>query len=188
MDMKVTESKFRDGSASISLDELAADWEGWGDGEKLDFCHAVTEATFDYLPDVYRFIMKNGDIECWGAIAAWIPRKLPEAEALEWLVEVVHEIPTGKGEKFFQAMALTKSSEAKKALRTCLQRIWDDPSLLSEDNFFDNAAQDAVSCMEAMLQLGDEAPDLNQKYQILAQHPININRQTAIHKLGKYFS
>ncbi len=188
MEMKVTESKFRDGSASISLNDLRMGWSLWSQEEQQDFSHAVTEATFDYLPDVYRFIMKHGDVDCWGAIAAWVPRKVSEEEALDWLSSIIQDVPLGKGEKFYQAMALTKSDSAKELLRRCLNEIWGEKTLLSEDEYFDNAAQDAVCCMEAMLQLGVQSADFRQKYDLLSQHPVTINRQAAIHKLSKYFS
>ncbi|MDA7915865.1 hypothetical protein N9B94_01370 [Verrucomicrobia bacterium] len=187
MEMKVTESKFRDDSVSISLNDLRMDWHDWSVEEKQDFSHAVTEATFDHLPEVYRFIMKFGDVECWGAIAAWVPRKISRDIALEWFKEIIHKVPLGKGERFFQGMALTEPVEARVVLRSCLNRIWSESTLMSEDEFFDNAAQDAVCCIEAMKQLDDDSPDLAQKYQMLSVHPININRQAAIHKLSKYF-
>lgn len=85
-------------------------------------------------------------------------------------------------------MALTKSDSAKELLRRCLNEIWGEKTLLSEDEYFDNAAQDAVCCMEAMLQLGVQSADFRQKYDLLSQHPVTINRQAAIHKLSKYFS
>lgn len=57
------ESKFADGSAHITLEELAAEWPHWRQGERIDFCQEVGRATFSHLPDVVRFIMRNGDRE-----------------------------------------------------------------------------------------------------------------------------
>lgn len=187
MGLKLVQSKFADGSVDISLEELEREWPRWDASAKGDFCHAVNEARMEHLPDIYRYIMKAGDVDCWSAIAAWVVRKLPKQETVDWLINAVQNCPVGKGEKLYQALELTGSREALPTLRKCLERIWRDPRLLRATGYFDEPAHDAVCCIECMLRLGDYSDDLGAKYSVLANHSIEVNRQNAINRLSSFF-
>lgn len=186
--LKLVQSKFADNSAVITLDELKEKWPQWKPDERNDFCHAINEAKIDFLPEVYRFIMaQDPDIPCWSAIAAWVVRKLPEAEFTPWLVEACLYCPPGKGEKLFQALALSKSERARSTLRKCLDRAWNDPKILRSEGYIDEAAMDATVCMECLLQMGEKSPDFADKYRVLSTHNIAVNRESAVSRLGMYF-
>ena len=186
--VKLVESKFTDGSAIITLDELKEKWSQWKPDERNDFCHAINEAKFDYLADIYRFVMaQEPDIPCWSAIAAWVVRRLPEAEYTPWLVEACLYSPPGKGEKLYQALALSKTDRARTTLRKCLDRAWNDPNILRSEGYIDDAAMDATVCLESLLQMGEKAPDFADKYRVLSAHNITVNRASAVSRLGMYF-
>lgn len=187
LQMRVVESKFADGSASISVRELAGEWEKWEPKEKHDFCQAVTQSRSDHLPDILRFIMKAGDTETWALVATAVVRNLPKGEAFSFISEACRNCPVGKGEPFYQALCFHRWPEAVPVLRECLQRTWADRRLLSEDSIYDWAAHDAVCLIEFLCQMGDRSPDLREKYKILSQHPLNNSRQNAIHRLSGYF-
>ena len=76
------ESRFADGSAHITMEELAREWPAWSDREKSDFAQEVGLATFPHLPDVLRFIMANGDEQTWSSIALDILHFLPRDESI----------------------------------------------------------------------------------------------------------
>lgn len=184
---KMYESKFADDSASITVEQLQVEWTQWSPTERADFSEAVTQARFPHLPDVLRFIIKRGDFETWSAIANCCVRQLPAAEAMAFVTDVCQRCPVGKGVKFFQALALSKSPQTLPILRKCLERCWNDPQFLDSDSMFDWASYDAVSCMEYLLQLGEPPATLAAKYRILINHPNNLSRQNAINRLGPFY-
>lgn len=187
LQLRVCESKFADGSASITADELAKEWSHWDRKDQVDFCQSVIQAKFVHLPDILRFIMKNGDWETWSAIATSVVRNLPKEEALPFIEEACRVCPVGKGELLFQALAFHRSREVVPTLRECLSRTWSDSRLMSDDAVYDWAAHDATALIEYLSQLGERAPDLREKYQVLVNHPLATNRQNAVHRLTPYF-
>jgi hypothetical protein len=188
MQTRLYQSKFADGSATISMEQLEAEWPAWRLEDKLDFCQAVTAAKFSHLPDVLRFVMQNGDFDLWSEISAWVVRLLPAQESIPFIVEKARQSPIGKGWKFFAALALSNAPEAIPTLRDCLHRIWSDPRLFAETGYFNAVANDATACLENLLLLQDRSPELTDKYNQLITHPIALNRQNAVTRLSPYFS
>lgn len=184
---KLFESKFADGSATISLEELTREWPGWSNNERMDFCQAVTQARFEHLPEILRFIMVEGNYEAWSAIANSVVKLLPAEVSVPFICNACLKAPVGKGAKFFQALAVSRAPEAIPTLHKCLDRAWADPHLLKDDSLFDWAAYDATCCLEYLLQLGDKSPKLVEKYRILIQHPHALSRQNAISRLSTFF-
>lgn len=187
LEMRVCESKFADASASITVEELATEWDQWEPKERHDFCQAVTQARFPHLPDLLRFVIKHGDFETWALIATSIVRQLPKPEALAFIAEACRTCPVGKGEPFFQALCFHRWPEAVPVLRDALIRTWADRGLFSEDVVYDWVAHDATCLIEFLCQLGHKPADLREKYQMLSQHPLNNSKQNALHRLGPYF-
>lgn len=184
---KLYESKFADGSATITLDELAQEWGTWSNTDRSDFCQAVTQAKFPHLADILRYIMQHGDFASWEAVANSVARNLPQEEAVAWLTDVCKSVQVGKGAKFYQALALSRPPYCRDMLMQYLSRTWADGRLLSEDEVFDWVANDAVSLIEYLIQLGQNPNTLADKYKILVRHPNNINKQSAINKLSQFF-
>lgn len=184
---KLFESKFADGSASITVDQLAQEWGGWSALERADFCQAVTQARVPHLGDILRYIMKNGDLASWEAISASIARNLPAEESVPFITDVCKTVPVGKGAKFYQALALSRPAFCRDTLMQCLNRTWSDSRFLSEDEVFDWVANDAVCLIEYLVQLGQNPNTLADKYKVLVRHPNNINKQSAINRLSPFF-
>jgi hypothetical protein len=184
---KLYESKFADGSATITVNELTDEWGGWSVVERADFCQAVTQAKFPQLADILRFIMDQGDLASLEAVANSIARNLPAEEAVPFLTDICKTVPVGKGAKFYQALALIRPAFIRDTLMACLNRTWADERFLSEDEVFDHVANDAVCLIEYLVQLGQNPNTLADKYKVLARHPNNINKQTAINRLSQFF-
>lgn len=188
LDMRVCESKFADGSATITLDELSSGWNAWEAKERHDFCQAVTQARFSHLTDVLRYIINKGDFETWALVATAIVRNLPKDEAFSFISKICRTCPVGKGEPFYQALCFHRWPEAVGVLRDCLNRTWADRRLLSDEVVYDWVAHDATCLIEFLCQFGEKTPDLREKFRVLAQHPLNNSRQNAIHRLGPHFN
>jgi hypothetical protein len=77
-------SRFMDGSASISFDELRREWPAWAEAERMDFCGASAwlEGQSDF-PDILRFIMQHSGPDEWLTIAMSVSRQLPANEAFD---------------------------------------------------------------------------------------------------------
>jgi hypothetical protein len=184
---KLYESKFADGSASITVADLEKEWGDWSANDRADFCQAVTQARFPHLPDVLRYIMKNGDFASIESIANSISRHLPPEESVPYITDLCKTVPVGKGAKFYQALALSRPAFCRDTLMQCLNRTWSDSRFLSEDEVFDWVANDAVCLIEYLVQLGQNPSTLSDKYKVLVRHPNNINKQSAINRLSPFF-
>lgn len=184
---KLYESKFADGSATITVNQLVDEWGTWSVVERADFCQAVTQAKFPQLPDILRFIMEQGDMATLELVANSIARNLPQEESAPFLTDVCKTVPVGKGAKFYQALALSRPAFVRDTLMACLNRTWADERLLSEDEVFDWVANDAVCLIEYLVQLGQNPNTLADKYKVLVRHPNNINKQSAITRLSQFF-
>ena len=184
---KLYESKFADGSASISVAQLEQEWGNWSAADRADFCQAVTQARFPHLPDILRYIVKNGDFASIESIANSVARHLPAEESVPFITDMCKTVPVGKGAKFYQALALCRPAFCRDTLMQCLNRTWSDNRFLSEDEVFDWVANDAVCLIEYLVQLGQPPASLGDKYRVLVRHPNNINKQSAITRLSQYF-
>ena len=117
-------SRFMDGSASITMEELSACWDTWPYGEKLDFCNALAWMEEPPLSDVLRFVMKNGDEMLWRqAVALEIAVHLPASESVPFLLAACENSELGQGNNFFQALAHTDYENRLSVLRDRLEQL-----------------------------------------------------------------
>jgi hypothetical protein len=151
------ESKFRDGSATMTLPELKDQWSGWSDWEQIDLCQELCEAACPDFPDVLRFIMANGEPQHWSGIALDIVHHLPADEAIPFLFEAYSKSNSGRAGNFVQALAKSGAPEAHKVLRKHLQRLWENPDLFTEEKHINTIAADAAHCLGHLLDLGEPA-------------------------------
>src|SRR5262245_60424430 len=101
------ESRFMDGSATITLAELEAHWSEWPDHERMDFSHAF--GTWGQkVPErlaILRFLVANGDHQhCWWAIALPVGRELPPEESVPILRRWCESAEVGSAANYFQAI------------------------------------------------------------------------------------
>jgi|CXWL01.1.fsa_nt_gi hypothetical protein len=181
------ESKFMDGTASITLPELQAEWKKWDRIERLDFAYNIAWADKDILPDILRFIMSNGSFEDWSGCALSISSHLPKEESIPFLTKACKECPAGKSSNLLQALAHTKAPGVLVALRECLEQLWSNDALYVGEGWNNWIAFDAACCMQYMLELGEPAEALREKYEVLKKHANEHLRSTAMGYLSKYF-
>src|SRR5437870_5559505 len=82
------ESRFLDGTATVTLDELQAEWPGWNERERLDLCRAFScGAEVPEREDILCFLVRHGDHYVSTTIASNVARYLPAAEAVPVLKE-----------------------------------------------------------------------------------------------------
>jgi len=181
------ESKFRDGSASITLAQLEAEWPKWSDSERVDFCQEVGSATFPYLPDILRFVMRHGEVGHWSAIALDIVAFLPADEAIPFLKDAYVHCEIGHAANILQALSKSGAPEAHKIHRAYLEQVWVHADLLKQEQHINGIASEAVFCIAHLLGLGEPAAEFEDKFKVLASHPNEVNREMAKGFLGKYF-
>jgi hypothetical protein len=182
------ESKFRDGSVTITLPELKEQWGGWSDWERIDFCQELCQAGCPDLPDVLRFIMANGEPQHWSGIALDIVHHLPADEAITFLFDAYAKSDSGGAGNIIQALSKSGAPEAHKILRKHLQRLWQDPGLFTEEEHINTVAADAAHCLEHLLNLGEPAEEFRDHYEALLRHPTQSNRQIAQNFLTRHFA
>ena len=182
------ESKFTDGTASITLEELQKEWPNWSEWERIDFCQEVWVGQFPHLPDVIRFVMQHGNHETWSSIAFGIVDCLPPEESIPFLVRICRDDSRGGDTNLLAALAKTGAPEARMFLRSNLERLWADERLLMQEKHSNDVAADAVYCIQHLLELGEPAFEFVEKYQVLMNHPNESNREIVRNFLAKYFA
>jgi hypothetical protein len=79
-------SRFMDGSATITIEELKREWEHWTKDEQIDFgqsCSWLHEQ--DDFADMIRYIAERAAAEVVGSIAGSLGAHLPRDEAFDLL-------------------------------------------------------------------------------------------------------
>ncbi len=179
------DSRFRDGSASITLDELTRDWPAWTNHEKVDFCQSFIHYQGRQRAKILRFLMCDGNHYVWSVIAASVARTLPIKESLPFLRECCEDCDIGRGANYFQALWLTESPEAVGILWPSLDRIWDSPDLLKPNTFCNLTTFDAIWCIDALVRLDEPVSSLRDRYETLKTHP--TMQEDAVKWLSEHF-
>ena len=171
------DSRFRDGSASISYRQLVREWETWTDDEQIDFCSSFAHFRGRGCARMLRFLMEHGNERVWSTIAIPVALKLPSREAVSFLCACVDRSEIGQRANYFQACWITRSKNAIPTLKHALQDIWASPDLMKPDAFCNWVAHDAIYCIDALIRLGEPAEEFAPMFQQLAQHP-SMHTQT----------
>jgi len=166
-------SKLFLGTASITLDQLKSEWPSWTEVERWDFCSALSSAPKQQLPNLLRFIMKNGNRALWADLAVVIVENLPLNEALPFIRRQCKDGKLEDGLNFLQALTLADDKSAIPLLSARLEQF-----RLSRD-FYDNpegsdassVAYAALNCVEYLLALGVSPDDLGPALEALVAHP-----------------
>lgn len=157
-----TESRFMDGSARITLDELEVAWASWTDLEKLDFCQNFGWVRGALLAKLARFVMNRGDSPTWSACALVIANAVPSEEAKNFFVRACESALPGHLANLMRSLVLVTRAAAIPVLHDCLRRI--ESSLdCRDERDATRIGIDAVCCLKELLDLGDDP----QKYRVL---------------------
>lgn len=175
----LVQSKFSDGSASITLKELEREWPGWDEGERIDFCQALGFSTVPNESELLRFVMRHGDHSTWSGCALSIVHCLPAEETMPFLLSACRTAPVGKAANLLQALTKSGTPEAHGVLRNHLERLWANPCLMKKDEHFNSLGSETVFCLRDLLELGERDPELTRKYHALLNHPDDFCREQA---------
>jgi hypothetical protein len=184
----LVDSRFRDGSAAITLTELAEQWPDWNGSERQDFCLAFMHGDVPERRDILRYLIRNGDSSHHATIALPIAIHLLSEESFPILKQWCETAPIGKGANFFQAMGMTKSADAAEVLQRCLARVWASPDLMDTSDFCNWTAFDAICCMAALLHMGVDPESLRPQFEQLKTHPFSRTRTQAEQHIGEFFT
>jgi hypothetical protein len=181
-------SRFADGSASISLDQLKQEWPNWPEDDRMDFCGACTWLHGQpQFPDMLRFIIATGNHTHWSSIANALPHALPREEAFQLPRNVLKETPCNSA-NITQAIVATKHPKAETLLRDHLAEPWSKSDLWPDDPFLNWTAFDATCCIAHLLDLGTVPSDFETQAQALVQHVCEGNRRSCGTFLHQYYN
>jgi hypothetical protein len=182
-------SRFMDGSASMSAEQLQREWPTWTECQREDFCQASVwlYKQPDYA-DMLRFIMQHGGPKENSAIAGSIATTLPCEEAYVFLLGALRAAKIGKSSNVVLGIAATKHPNAEATLRQQLQILWNDPTLWNNDSFLNWVAHDAEKCIQCLIELGASPADFDEKIRQLSQHVCQGNCDSVRRWLSKHYS
>jgi hypothetical protein len=188
MDATRIESRFQDGSASITLSELEAEWPAWSSWERLDFAQQFRTSGSPDGIEILRFMMRHGDTKIWSAIASAVVYRLPQEESAPFVLHAYSVCDPTEAGNILQALAKTGLPEAHKILRNHLAILWANPDLLRQDRKMNHVASAAIFCLSHLLALGEPPGEFRSQYEILLNHPCELERKRTRTFLGNYFS
>jgi hypothetical protein len=182
-------SRFMDGSASMTAEQLRREWPTWKEWERVDFCQSSVwlNKQIDY-PEMLRFIMQHGAPDNWSATANSIAANLPAEEAFLFLEGALSASEIGKGSNIIQGIATTKHPDAMGILRKRLEAVWQHPELWKEDDFCNWIAYEAISCIENLVELRASPTDFEDQVRSLSTHACRGNRDSCLRRFSKHYS
>ncbi|WP_035614846.1 hypothetical protein [Haloferula sp. BvORR071] len=183
-----TISRFMDGSATISLEELEAEWPAWSDRLRGSFCMGLgwlrDQADFRGM---LQYIMDHGGEDERGAIANIVASALPQDQAFDFLVTALRNHQGPGSANLIQGIAATEHPHASGILREHLAYLWQMPDLWKEDPFMNWTAFDASCCILHLLEAGGVPGDYEEQVRCLASHACEGNRRSTKSYLGAYY-
>jgi hypothetical protein len=182
-------SRYMDGSASMTLEQLQREWLIWTGHERQDFCQSAVwlYKQADYS-DLLRFIAGRGDRGQWvSSISVLIGTSLPSGEAFPFLVRALEAQDEGRCANILQGIALTKHPGAKAVFQRHLQVVWNKPSLWNDDSFYNWVASEAELCIEYLIELGASPRDFEDQVRRLSEHVCKKNREHCRRTFSKYY-
>jgi hypothetical protein len=180
-------SRFMDGSASMTAEQLQREWPTWTREQRTDFCQSCCwlHQQSDFR-NMLRFIMQHGSSEDWPGIALLTASYLPCDEAFPFLLGVAALHPMDIN--VIQAIAETKHPDAEATLRQHLRAIWDNPALWNDDDFLNWVASYATACIQHLVELGASPADFDEQVRRLSEHVCGGNRDSCRRSLSKHYS
>jgi hypothetical protein len=182
------ESKFSDGTAAITLEELAKSWPDWREGEQCDFSNSLCGLQSPDLPEILRYLKNHADAGILSNIALLIAHDLPPEEAVPFLVEQCEKSKPGHGSNFFQALAKTNYPSKIPFLKQHLQKLIQQPDCWNKGaGYFNDVANQVVYRLRDLIDLGEPKEQFQPIYNRLKEHPHDLTREITTGFLSKKF-
>lgn len=181
-------SRFMDGSASMTAEQLRCEWSTWTEWERTDFCQEFgwLNKQADY-PEMLRFIMENGTPKERSTVAGLIASKLPVEEAFRFLESALAASDIGNGSNIIQGIAITKHPDGVAILRKRLEVVWQHPALWNEDDFCNSIAHEAAISIQYLIALGIPPAYFEEQVRRLSEHACKCNRDSCRRWLSKHY-
>lgn len=167
---QTTISRFHDGSASITPEELETEWMMWNDGERWDFCNAIAWLPAEGRERICRFLACHATLDNLHNNVLTISTHLPATESVPWLIRCLAQRPPGTASNFLQALAHTKAPEAGPHIRLRLDECFAHPDFAKDDPFLNWIAAESLNAIKDLIELGYSPSDFREQALKLANH------------------
>jgi hypothetical protein len=182
-----TISKFQDGTATMTIEQLRGEWGGWSHRDRHEFCSGCSWLLEQAdLRDMLRFVMTQPEPEYWSSVALAVAHYIPKDEAFGLLRHALANIDSHTA-NVTQGIAATKHPEAKPLLEKHLEHLWIHPDLWADDPFNNWRAFDATCCIANLLELDAQPTEYEAKVRALSRHVCAGNRQSCGTFLHQYY-
>jgi hypothetical protein len=185
-------SRFPDGTASITLQQLKREWSTWRDADRADFCDSMHDleniGQQDYA-EIVRFLLGHAEVDILGPVVLGLPvrQTFPPDETFHLLIGVLQRSSPGHAADVIRALGLTKHAEAEAAIRRHLAAIVVNPATWADADFFNETAQDLAYCILSLVKLGVPTADFDQIVRRLSQHACERNRKWCRRNFAKHY-
>jgi hypothetical protein len=181
-------SRFYDGSAFITPEQLEAEWMKWNESERKDFCDAVSWVPKEGRERICRFLRQHGSLDVLHNCVLTIAGNLPTSESVPWLSNCIAQRPPGTASNFLQALAYTKAPEGISIIRRRLGECFDHADFAKNDPFLNWIAAEAVNCIQDLIEQGSASAEFRSQALRLASHSCTRVRESFDWRLRKYYA
>ena len=184
-------SRFVDGSASITLARLEAEWSNWTPADRMDFCRSLDDLRLLEQPDLpamVSFLVYHADPTELSAVAPNLKFILGRDEEFSLLLVALQRSRNGDTANIIQAMGLTKHERAQAVIRQHLEALWKDDSLWDDAEFMNWVAFDAVNSIRYLIELGAPSAEFEERVRELSQHSCRRIREKCRQLFAKHYA
>lgn len=181
------QSKFLDGDARITLDELTGHWPLWSESERLDFCSSFSRSKIQDARDIFRFLATDTTEPIRSTIALGVAYSLDSEEAFGILETWAADAPIGHRSNYIQAIMITEHPSALVSLVSEFDELGSHPQLMDDADWCNDIALDLTWCIQHLVKLDMPTADLRPTYAKLKTHPCKRNRDHVDRWLGQSF-
>ena len=180
-------SRFMDGTAAITAEEVKTEWPTWSKADRRDFCYAFywLRDQSDYS-EIIKVFINDGDFDVITATASEIASFLKE-EAFPILLPYLEKSEPGKGANLTQGIIASKHPDAVAVVRKRLALLRSHNSLWISEGKLNHLTHEFVCGIKHLLEVGAANAEFAEDYQKLLEHPNETIRTCTVNFLSKYF-
>ncbi|HRG99168.1 MAG TPA: hypothetical protein PLR99_23120 [Polyangiaceae bacterium] len=181
-------SRFEDGSARVTYDELAAGWATWSEHDRIEFSQNCTWLRGQHdFSDILRFIAAHGGPHEWDGVALPIAYTLPAAEAFATLQKMFEASVIGTRSNLVQAIGSVEHAGSLELVVADIRALAPLEATWHPDGFVNWHASELLCAVLSALKLGANAADYTDLVRRLAAHPSPANAAGARRDLCRHY-
>ena len=186
-------SRFLDGTASITLQQLEGEWSTWRDADRADFCasmHDLENIGQEDFAEIIQFLLENAEVDILGPVVLGLPvrRPFPPEETFHLLTGVLRRSSVEHTAAVIRALGLTQHPGAEPTIRRHLAAIITDPATWVDADFFNRKAQDLAYCILSLVKLGAPPAEFDQIVRRLSEHACERNREWCRRNFAQHYA